>query len=80
MSKKKISKEDLEKIIGGMTANGIKPLLLVDGIVTKEFQGINPADIESIEILKDASSTAIYGSNAGNGVIIITKGKTKNYL
>ena len=39
---------------------------------------INPNDIESIEVLKDASSTAIYGARAGNGVIIITtkKGKT----
>ncbi len=47
------------------------PLVIVDG-VEQPFQNINPDDIASISILKDASSTAIYGSRAANGVILIT--------
>ncbi len=47
------------------------PLVIVDG-VEQPFQNINPDDIQSISILKDASSTAIYGSRATNGVILIT--------
>ncbi len=58
------------------------PLILVDGIPYGSTLDINPSDIESMEILKDASSTAIYGSKGANGVIIITTkrgkaGKTK---
>ncbi|MDR1153186.1 MAG: TonB-dependent receptor [Bacteroidales bacterium] len=55
------------------------PLYVVDGIVrTTGLAGINPADIASIEVLKDASATAIYGSRGSNGVILITtkRGKT----
>src|SRR5690606_26870199 len=44
---------------------------LVDG-VERAFSGINPNDVESIEVLKDAASTAIYGSRASNGVVLIT--------
>lgn len=47
------------------------PLVIVDG-VEQRLSDINPADIESISVLKDASSTAIYGSRAANGVILIT--------
>ena len=47
------------------------PLYVVDGIVGSEL-GINPSDIQSVEILKDASATAIYGSRGANGVILIT--------
>lgn len=54
-------------------ANG--PLYIVDGIQYTSFQDINPNDIESMEFLKDASSTAIYGSRGANGVIIITTKK-----
>ncbi|MEI6950751.1 TonB-dependent receptor [Paraflavisolibacter sp. H34] len=57
------------------------PLILVDGIQYGAYIDINPNDVASIEVLKDASSTAIYGSRGANGVIIITtksgKGKTK---
>ena len=58
------------------------PLILVDGIAYGSDITINPNDIESIEVLKDASTTAIYGSRGANGVIIITtkkgkEGKTK---
>ncbi|THU34136.1 TonB-dependent receptor [Niastella caeni] len=48
------------------------PLFIVDGIQYPTFQDINPNDIQSMEVLKDASSTAIYGSRGANGVIIIT--------
>ncbi len=54
------------------------PLFIVDGIVSQGFRNIsdmNPADIESVEVLKDAASTAIYGSRAANGIILI---KTKS--
>jgi TonB-linked SusC/RagA family outer membrane protein len=47
------------------------PLVIVDGI-EQPFQNINPNDIDNISVLKDASSTAIYGSRAANGVILIT--------
>ncbi|MEX2594228.1 MAG: SusC/RagA family TonB-linked outer membrane protein, partial [Anditalea sp.] len=62
------------------------PLIVIDGFPIKEgynktenpLNSINPADIESIEVLKDASSSAIYGTQAANGVILVTtkKGKT----
>ncbi|WP_205509137.1 TonB-dependent receptor [Longitalea arenae] len=48
------------------------PLFIVDGIQYANFQDINPNDIQSMEVLKDASSTAIYGSRGANGVVIIT--------
>lgn len=48
------------------------PLYIVDGIVASGLQGLNPSDIQSIEVLKDASATAIYGSRGANGVILIT--------
>ena len=58
------------------------PLYVVDGIPAESYPNINAADIESMEVLKDASATAIYGSRANSGVIIITtksgkSGKTK---
>ena len=51
-----------------------EPLIVVDGVVdaVSDLNDINPADIESISILKDASSTAIYGARGSNGVILIT--------
>lgn len=59
--------------LGSITA-GTQPLWVVDGFPTdqRNAQSINPADIQSVDILKDASSTAIYGSRGANGVIIIT--------
>src|SRR5690606_4685448 len=48
------------------------PLYVVDGVVMEDFQLINPNDIERIEVLKDASSAAIYGARGANGVILVT--------
>ncbi|WP_170113639.1 TonB-dependent receptor [Mucilaginibacter yixingensis] len=65
-------------IRGTRTLNGgADPLYIVDGIQGASAANINPNDIENIEVLKDASSTAIYGSQAANGVIIITTKKAK---
>ena len=58
---------------------GNMPLVIVDGFpVVGGLDGINPADIDRIEILKDASSTAIYGARGTNGVIIVTTKKGKD--
>lgn len=57
--------------VGSISASS-QPLYVVDGHPTSSIQMLNPADIESIDILKDASATAIYGSRGANGVIIIT--------
>lgn len=63
-------------------ANSIKgnnqPLIVIDGVIGANFQLVNPNDIESIQILKDASSTAIYGSRGSNGVVIIKTKSGKN--
>lgn len=53
------------------------PLFVVDGVITDDINFLNPADIEKIDILKDASSTAIYGSRATNGVVIVTTKQAK---
>lgn len=53
------------------------PLILVDGIAYGTDIDINPNDVESIEVLKDASTTAIYGSRGANGVILVTTKKGK---
>jgi len=52
--------------------NSAGPLYVVDGLVISHIQMLNPADIERVDILKDASSTAIYGSRASEGVIMVT--------
>ncbi|MDR3329290.1 MAG: TonB-dependent receptor [Prevotellaceae bacterium] len=52
-----------------------KPLFVIDGVGGGSYDDLNPADIESIEVLKDASSTAIYGSQGANGVVLITTKK-----
>ena len=58
---------------GASTLNGsTAPLYVVDGIPGVELNLVSPSDIESIDVLRDASATAIYGSKAANGVIIIT--------
>lgn len=51
---------------------GVNPLYVVDGVPLSDISSINPNDIKSMEILKDAASSAIYGSRSANGVIIIT--------
>lgn len=67
-------------IRGKSTVNGsTDPLWIVDGVIVGSDAGsLNPADIESMSILKDAASTAIYGSQGANGVIVVTtkRGKT----
>ncbi len=62
----------------GSTLAGANPLYVVDGVLTDDIRNVNSADIISMDILKDASSTAIYGVRGANGVIIITtrKGRT----
>ncbi len=66
------------RVRGMSTINGNDPLYIVDGVATTEnLNSLNPADIESIQVLKDASSASIYGSRAANGVIIITTKKGK---
>lgn len=53
------------------------PLYVVDGVRLSDISGIDPNDIESMEVLKDAASAAIYGAEAGNGVVLITTKKGK---
>lgn len=70
------------RIRGEGTIGNNNPLYIIDGVPTRELSFINPADIESMTVLKDASAAAIYGSRASAGVIVITtksgvKGKTK---
>ena len=55
----------------GTTGNS-QPLYVIDGVAGGSLDGINPNDIESIDVLKDAASAAIYGSRAANGVILVT--------
>lgn len=63
------------RVRGQGTLNDSSPLVVIDGIVGSSISDINPQDIEEISILKDAASSAIYGSRAANGVILVT---TKN--
>ncbi len=60
------------------TLNNASPLILIDGVISDNLNMINPSDIESISVLKDAASASIYGSQAGNGVVLVTtkKGST----
>src|SRR5690606_4658022 len=53
------------------------PLYVVDGVVMEDFGLVNPNDIESMEVLKDASATAIYGARGANGVILVTTKRGK---
>lgn len=52
--------------------NGAEPLYIIDGVIRDNMNDINPDDIESFQVLKDAAATAIYGARASNGVVIIT--------
>src|SRR5690606_16037726 len=54
------------------------PLVVIDGVMGASLNALNPADIEKIDILKDASATAIYGSRGSNGVIIVTTKQGKS--
>ena len=57
---------------GGSITQSNEPLFIVDGFQVSNINDIPPTDIESIDVLKDASSTAIYGAKGANGVILVT--------
>lgn len=57
------------------TLNNTSPLILIDGVISPNMDMINPNDIENISVLKDAASASIYGSQAANGVILVTTKK-----
>ena len=67
------------RIRGIGTINNSEPLYIIDGMPTDQngMESVNPGDIESIEVLKDAASGAIYGARAANGVILVTTKKGK---
>ena len=60
------------RVRGVGTLNNASPYILVDGVATSNLNSLDPQDIESISVLKDAASAAIYGSKASNGVVLIT--------
>jgi TonB-dependent starch-binding outer membrane protein SusC len=68
------------RIRGAGTVGNADPLYIVDGVPVKDISYINSSDIASIDVLKDAASAAIYGSRAGNGVVLVTtrKGRSTN--
>lgn len=57
------------------TIGSSSPLIVVDGVANGSLDNLNPSDIESIDVLKDAASAAIYGARAANGVILVTTKK-----
>lgn len=70
--------EGLNVVIRGLgSTGGSSPLYVVDGILTGDIAYLNNSDIESISVLKDAASSAIYGSQAANGVVLVTTKKGK---
>lgn len=60
------------RIRGINSTNSSSPIFVVDGVIQTNIDYVNAADIESIEVLKDPSSTAIFGTQGGNGVIVVT--------
>lgn len=62
-------------IRGAGTIGNASPLYIVDGVSVEDIDYLNPSDIESVDVLKDAASAAIYGSRAANGVILVTTKK-----
>ena len=71
--------KSLIRIRGIGTINDSEPLYIIDGMPTNQdgMESVNPEDIESMEVLKDAASGAIYGARAANGVILVTTKKGK---
>ena len=66
------------RIRGTNSVNGNnEPLYVIDGFVGGDFQSLNPNDIETINVLKDASATSLYGSRGSNGVVLITTKRAK---
>lgn len=73
--------EEPQVLIRGVNSFGNnRPLYVVDGVPTQQINSLNPNDISSIQVLKDAGAASIYGSRASNGVIIITTKKGKGNL
>lgn len=74
--------EDFKVNIRGLgTVGQSAPLYVIDGVAGGDINSLNPSDIESIDVLKDAASAAIYGSRAANGVILVkTKGGQKGRI
>ncbi|MBN1950190.1 MAG: TonB-dependent receptor [Bacteroidales bacterium] len=62
------------------TTGNFNPLYIVDGVAVGDIDNLSPSDIESIDILKDAASAAIYGSRAANGVILVTTKKGRREM
>ena len=62
----------------GSVNNGSSPLYVVDGVIDVDIEMLNPNDIESVEVLKDAAATAIYGARGANGVVLITTKRGDN--
>lgn len=60
------------------TVGDSEPLYVIDGVAGGDINSLNPADIESIDVLKDAASAAIYGSRAANGVVLVTTKQGKS--
>lgn len=60
------------RIRGVGNFGNVSPLYVVDGVPTSEIRNLNPRDVESLQVLKDASAASIYGARASNGVVIIT--------
>ena len=65
------------EIRGVNNFRGTAPLYVIDGLLTNETRDLNPNDVESIQVLKDAGAAALYGSRGANGVIVITTKKGK---
>lgn len=65
-------------IRGVSTFNNAAPLVVVDGVLGRDFAQLDPNEVESISILKDASSTAVYGVRGANGVILVTTRRGKS--
>ena len=70
---------DVQIYIRGIGTNGMAtPIYIVDGMAVSGIEYLNPGDIESIEVLKDAAASAIYGARGGNGVVLITTRRSKD--
>ena len=70
---------DVQIYIRGIGTNGTAtPIYIVDGLAVSGIEYLNPGDIESIEVLKDAAASAFYGARGGNGVVLITTRRSKD--
>ncbi|PZR39609.1 MAG: SusC/RagA family TonB-linked outer membrane protein [Azospira oryzae] len=65
------------RIRGLGTVNNADPLIVIDGVPASSMNDVNPNDIQSVDVLKDASASAIYGTRAANGVVLITTKRGK---